>query len=125
MNHLPTMYAPDFELFWTLYPRKIAKGDAFKAYRAAIKRGFTHYQLCDGARRYAAEAASREPKYVAHPATWINGDRCLDEPDKSPITTDPSRHGARSFYRASDHPEPPSGRIKQFGEVIASLRKSI
>jgi hypothetical protein len=31
--------------------------------------------------RYAKSVEGSDPKFVAHPATWLNGERWDDEPD--------------------------------------------
>ena len=70
---------PEFEKFWNNFPRKIAKGAARKAYRNAAKRA-AHEEILAGAKRYAA--SKPEPQFTKHPATWLNSDCWLDEPEK-------------------------------------------
>jgi hypothetical protein len=72
---------PLFEGFWEVYPRKVGKGAARKAYRNALKRA-SHVEILVGAKSYAA--SKPDPKYTPHAATWLNADRWLDEPDKKP-----------------------------------------
>jgi hypothetical protein len=69
----------DFETFWKAYPRKASKGQARKAYIAALKRGIGADVLLAGARRYASDT-KRDPDFTKHAATWINGECWLDEP---------------------------------------------
>lgn len=72
--------AAEFDRFWTLYPRKVGKEAARKAY--------------DKARRNTDEAAvaagllnatqvwrttQTEPRFIPHPATWLNEGRWADE----------------------------------------------
>lgn len=71
--------ACDFDAFWTVYPRKVAKGAAKKAWDGAVKKAQPH-QIVVGANDYAEWARAEDPKFVAHPATWLNGERWLDEP---------------------------------------------
>jgi len=67
----------DFEAFWSAYPRKVGKGQAKRAFGAAIRK------TTIGAILAALETAqfSADPRYQPHPATWLNGDRWLDESD--------------------------------------------
>lgn len=73
----------DFEQWWTTYPRKDGKGQARKAFRAALKKASID-ELAEGVERYAATVARSERKFIAMPATWLNGERWLDEADGSP-----------------------------------------
>jgi hypothetical protein len=68
-----------FEQFWSVYPRRVAKGDARKAWKAALKKA-TAEQITFGARGYAehCRATSTAETYIAHPATWLNGERWSD-----------------------------------------------
>jgi hypothetical protein len=67
-----------FEEWWKIYPRKVAKGAARKAYASALKKA-TAEQLKAGAGRYAAERAGQDERYTKHPATWLNGECWADE----------------------------------------------
>ena len=70
----------DFEIWWTKYPRRIAKGAARRAYLSAIKTASPEV-LLDGVVRFAtAVTANRTPpKFIPHPATWIRNERWNDE----------------------------------------------
>jgi hypothetical protein len=72
---------PLFEGFWAVYPRKVGKGAARKAYRHALSRA-SHLEILAGAKAYAA--SKPDPQYTAHASTWLNADRWLDEPDRKP-----------------------------------------
>jgi hypothetical protein len=70
----------EFDEFWSIYPRHKCK----KAARIAYGRARKHYgqdEILTGAMRYAEECCGTDPKYIAHPATWLNGERWTDEPD--------------------------------------------
>jgi hypothetical protein len=75
---------PLFEGFWVVYPRKIGKGAARKAYRHALKRA-SHAEILAGAKAYAA--SKPDPKFTAHATTWLNADRWLDEPERKTQTS--------------------------------------
>jgi hypothetical protein len=67
---------PLFLAFWGVYPRKVGKGAARKAYRNALRRASPE-EILAGVRRYAA--SSPDPEYTKHPSTWLNADCWLDE----------------------------------------------
>jgi Helix-turn-helix domain len=69
-----------FDRFWAVYPRRVAKEAARKAFAGAIKRGGALVEaLIAGAQRYAAERTGQNPKYTKHPATWLNAGCWEDE----------------------------------------------
>ena len=79
-----------FEQFWSICPRKTAKGAARKAWLKAIKTA-TPEQIIEGMKLYAKQVAGTEPQFIAHPATWLNGERWLDDtsaPVKKPRLPD-------------------------------------
>jgi hypothetical protein len=80
---------PDgFEDFYRVFPRHVARGTAERAYRRIIKNGeATDADLLSGAMRYAAAQDGKDPTYIKHPATWLNGKCWLDEP--APAATRP------------------------------------
>jgi hypothetical protein len=74
----PTAHpAPSFEDFWLLYPRKVAR----KAARTAFERLTSADQqaaivaIADWRRVFA----TRDPEFIPHAATWLNGERWADE----------------------------------------------
>jgi hypothetical protein len=77
-NQTPTVIAwmNSFEQFWKVFPRRVAKGAAKKAYKNALRRASSD-EILAGARRYAA--TNPDPEFTAFPATWLNADRWLDE----------------------------------------------
>ena len=70
----------EFELWWKLVPRKVGKGQARTKYRSARKKAEAA-TLREGIERYAAlvKRKGTEPQFIAHPATWLHGERWLDE----------------------------------------------
>lgn len=76
---------PDFESefeqqFWPAYPRRVGKGQALKAFRAARKQ-IDLETIMAGARRYAASRQGENPEFTKHASTWLNGQCWLDEAD--------------------------------------------
>ncbi len=68
----------DFAAFWSVFPRKVAIGQARKAWRTATKKAAAE-TITAGAIHYAGAVRGEEPKYVAHPSTWLNGERWKDQ----------------------------------------------
>lgn len=69
-----------FDRWWQNYPRKIGKGQARTAFKKALRK--TDFEtLLLKAEQYAQERTGQDPAYTAHPATWLNGERWLDEKD--------------------------------------------
>jgi len=67
-----------FEEFWSIYPRKVGKGAAKRAFVKAFKG--TGADIIDGARRFAKDPWLPEKQFIPHPATWLNREGWLDEP---------------------------------------------
>ena len=67
-----------FDDFWKIYPLKVGKGAAFKAFLKAIRTTDADI-IIKGAQRYKLDP-NRTKTYTAHPATWLNAHRWLDEP---------------------------------------------
>jgi len=77
----PKGESESFEQFWKAYPRKEAKGAALKAWTKAIKAALPE-SIIKAAAEFAASpiVTSRgEPRFIPHPATWLNGQRWLDD----------------------------------------------
>lgn len=74
---------PEFTAWWAAYPKKVSKGQGRKAWRAARKKA-DFATLMVGLRRYLAEDPRAVAGYVKDPATWLNGECWLDEPDTIP-----------------------------------------
>lgn len=80
---------PDFVAFYDAYPLKKARDGALKAYIAARNRGATHEQIMAGCLRYAGEKRGSDPRYIKHPATWLNQGCWADEPASQPAAATP------------------------------------
>ena len=68
-----------FAEFYAAYPRHVARRAAAKAYAKALTRAAPETILA-GARRLAADPNLPEPRYIRHPATWLNADGWADDP---------------------------------------------
>tara|TARA_R110000824_G_scaffold11593_9_gene50830 strand:+ start:794 stop:1804 length:1011 start_codon:yes stop_codon:yes gene_type:complete len=71
-------FARDFGLFWDVYPRRVAKQNAFSAFKKAARSTDAEIIIA------AAEAFGKSPKakgdFCPYPATWLRGERWLDDP---------------------------------------------
>ena len=67
-------YSKDFEDFWTEYPRKIGKGEAYKKYKARRKDGFSEAELLVAAQNYAAQCKRQrtDQQYIKHAKTFLS-----------------------------------------------------
>ena len=71
----------DFGRFWEVYPKKKGKGDAEKAFRKA---NVDVDVLINAVNRQkqSEDWLKEDGRFIPYPATWINGRRWEDEPDK-------------------------------------------
>lgn len=67
-----------FEQLWSLYPRKVGKGQARKAFKAASKKA-DFYDLLPKLMDYVQTLEGKDKQYIPHLATWLNGERWEDE----------------------------------------------
>jgi hypothetical protein len=73
-----------FETWWSHYPKKVSKDAAAKAYAKALAKfsgdrsEAAKSLLMESLPRFA-ELKKREPRYVPHPATWLNAGGWADE----------------------------------------------
>ena len=96
-THTPPT-GPDFEAFWQAYPRRIGKGQARRAWTTAVKKTPPD-TITAAARTYAnaEDTQTRDPKYIPHPATWLNGERWNDEPEPTRTTYKPTAQELRDW----------------------------
>jgi hypothetical protein len=74
---------PDFDLFWKTYPKRVGKGAAQRSWEKVTKRmKIAPSVIIAGAKAYADEKRGTDITYVAHPSTWLNQQRWLDEPGR-------------------------------------------
>ncbi len=69
---------PEFDLFWEMYPRKVGKKAARLAYSKAVGSNGS-VEILTGAQRLANDPNLPEPRFIPHPATWLNEGRWEDE----------------------------------------------
>ena len=66
-----------FDLFWKVYPLKVGKAAAKKAWDKATE-AEDQDLIITGALQYAQDP-NRHPTYTAHPSTWLNAGRWADD----------------------------------------------
>jgi hypothetical protein len=110
-----------FEAFWKAYPRRVERRAAEKAWRAALKRKTTPEQIITAARAYADRTRDTEPRFVKHPASWLNAGAYDDERPtasvQAPLSFEQIREQAAATEAARllripyiPAPQPPSDR---------------
>lgn len=72
---------PLFAEFYAAYPRRIERRDAAKAFNKALirKPDWEATDLVEAARSYDFESRVSDPKFIPYPASWLNGDRFLEQ----------------------------------------------
>lgn len=99
----PEPYEPEkdsaFDQFWKVYPRKVAKGAARKAWVAAIKKADPD-TIITAAALFSRTVVNTDPKFTAHPATWLNAEQWEDE------EPEPASSGL-AYYEPFEAPPPP------------------
>jgi hypothetical protein len=89
-RHEPSHSAEQFDQFWKIYPRKVAKGAARRAWDRVMSSPSAPplSALLDAASSYAQ--TQTDPRYICHPATWLSQERWSDEQGK-PTAAQPIR----------------------------------
>lgn len=72
-----TVYTDDFLEFYKEYPKKVGKQEAFKAWKKIKEPGKLIPLMIRGIREQ--KRSWTDPKFIPHPATWLNGKRWEDE----------------------------------------------
>jgi hypothetical protein len=73
----------EFTRFWAVYPRKVGKGEARKAWARLRRQGVDPEELIAGAVRYRDDPR-RKPDYTKHPGPWLNAERWTDQVGPEP-----------------------------------------
>ena len=72
-----------FDTFWTLYPKKVAKADALKAWKQVLKKKTADEMI--GLTKAYSESKLPDMTYIPYPASWLNKGlyEALDETPKA------------------------------------------
>lgn len=68
-----------FEAFWAVFPRKIKKPDALKAFKAAIKKVPFETIVDAVIAQKEAKNLNRPKEYIPYPATWLRAEQWGDD----------------------------------------------
>jgi hypothetical protein len=68
----------DFDAFWAVYPRKVGKGDAKKAF-AKVKAPVSVLITAVNTQKQSQQWLRNDGQYIPNPATWLNQGRWEDE----------------------------------------------
>lgn len=70
-----------FPDWWAIWGKKKAKGDAAKAYKAAVPKKISHDDLMTKTRAYwdHVKASGTDLQYVPYPATWLRAEQWDDD----------------------------------------------
>lgn len=71
----------EFDTFWKAYPKKVAKGDARKAWSQteSIRPELTELLAAIEAQTKSDQWRRNEGQFIPYPATWLRGERWDDE----------------------------------------------
>lgn len=64
-------YSEEFEKVWAVYPRRINKGGAYRAFQATLRRGEPLEQLLLATTNYASERVGKDENFTLHGATFF------------------------------------------------------
>jgi hypothetical protein len=106
--------ARQFEAFWLLYPRRQGRGQALKAFKTALTKT-TIDIILQGVENYKKIKADYADWCM--PATWLNGERWLDQPHQQPQPHKPA--GQKNYAPTATGIEQERWRAR-----MASFRKS-
>lgn len=70
-----------FDVFWSLYPRRVAKRAALAEWQKEMKRGTSPSDIIQGLRRQLPALTAKDPQFIPHARTWLHQGRWEDEPE--------------------------------------------
>jgi hypothetical protein len=73
-----------FEQFWTAYPRKTNKGFARTVFSRIKPNPDMLKKMIVAIEQQKSSDQWKDPKYIPHPSTWLNGERWEDEATGKP-----------------------------------------
>ena len=103
LANAPANAFPHFDTFWQLYPRKVGKDDARKAFIVAAKKADPSLIIA-GASRYAADPNLPTDKtYIPYPGKWLRGGHWDDEPlpQRQPEAIDRRQQATDDLFAAA------------------------
>lgn len=67
-----------FDVFWAIYPKHVARAKAREAFGKSLTKARAN-EIIEGARGYRRSVGDSDPKFIAHPTTWLNQERWTDD----------------------------------------------
>ena len=66
-------HGKDFEEFWSIYPKKVDKGEAFKKYKARRNDGYSAEEILEAAKAYKSQCEKNhtDKQYIKHAKTFL------------------------------------------------------
>ena len=91
-----------FDTFWQLYPRKVGKKGAIKAFALAAKKTDPALIIA-GASRYAADPNLPEKQFIPYPCKWLSDGHWDDEPlpQRQPEAIDRRQQATDDLFAAA------------------------
>lgn len=90
-----------FDLFWSLYPRRVVKRAAVKAWDKEMRNGTSPDEIINGLRRQLPHLTARDVQFIPHPSTWLNQGRWEDEiPEQAAAKPEPRKSAYREHQDA-------------------------
>ena len=78
-KHLKETITQNFETFYKIYPRRMERKTALKAFQKALASA-TADEILEGATRFANDPNLPPKSFIPYPATWLNAGSWEDEP---------------------------------------------
>ena len=71
-------YSPEFESFWSIYPRKIGKHKAYKCWNTLLETT-TEIPIMQATGNYAEYTKDREQQFIQYPATFLGPSKAYED----------------------------------------------
>lgn len=99
-NKAISNYSKEFEKFWSIYPRKMDKAQAYKKYNARLQDGFSPDELYMAACNYSEQCQKdkTESKYIKHAKTFLG--------ESTPFLDYLPKKGSSTGMKAEDEDDP-------------------
>ena len=116
-------YTTEFEEFWSEYPRRVRKKDAFKHWTPVIAIGSSAAEIVAAAKAYAAAMRylERAPDKIMHPQTFIMADRWrywLPPDGQEYLDAQETYRMMHSTRQPRAQPQANPNRYSQYNEVV-------
>jgi hypothetical protein len=115
-RNIPPGKDPDFLAWWAEYPLKVGKKIAADKYRAARKTASAE-ELLAAVKRYAAQREGKDPRFTAHPKTWLGDGRWMDDQ----AATDFSEDGGNGKHYDNRRETGPNVNARVFAAILERI----